>query len=135
MEVVLKILILIIFIRSKEWSEQAAWQPQLPPPGWRLRGSLVAHLHEHRSAVTKLAALPESPLFASASNDGYVRIWDCSKMEGKNIANRSKQSYRVAGGVSISGMAVCENGQSLAVAAQDGSVLVLRVEPTSSRFF
>ncbi|KAF5307655.1 hypothetical protein FQR65_LT06710 [Abscondita terminalis] len=120
-------------LRTKEWAEQAAWQPRLPPPGWRLRGSLVAHLHEHRGPITKLAPLPESPYFASSSRDGFIRIWDCSKMEGKNIANRSKQSYKVAGGVGISGMAVCENGQSLAAAAQDGSILVLRVEPTSSR--
>lgn len=120
-------------LRSKEWAEQAAWRPQLPPPGWRLRGSLVAHLHEHRGPITKLAPLPETPFFASSSKDGFIRIWDCSKMEGKNIANRSKQSYRVSGGVSISGMAVCENGQSLAAAADDGSILVLRVEPTSSR--
>lgn len=54
-------------------------------------------------------------------------------MEGKNIANRSKQSYKVPGAVSIAGMAVCENGQSLAAAVEDGSILVLRVEPTSSR--
>lgn len=121
------------FYRSKDWAEQAAWHPQLPPPGWRLRGTLVAHLHEHRSPITKLVTIPDSPLFASASTDGYIRIWDVSKIEGKNIANRSKQSYRVPDGLGVTSLAVCENGQSFAAAAQDGSILVLRVEPTSSK--
>lgn len=122
------------YFRSKDWAEQAAWHPQLPPPGWRLRGTLVAHLHEHRSPISKLATLPDSPLFASASTDGYVRVWDLSKIEGKNIANRSKQSYRVPDGTGITGLAVCESGQSFAAAALDGSLLVLRVEPTSSKY-
>lgn len=39
--------------RSRELAEQAAWAPHIPPPGWRLRGSLVAHLHEHRGCVNK----------------------------------------------------------------------------------
>ncbi|XP_018329607.1 phosphoinositide 3-kinase regulatory subunit 4 [Agrilus planipennis] len=116
-------------VRSKEWNEQAAWQPQLPPPGWRLRGSLVAHLHEHRGSITSLVSFPSSPLFASASVDSYVRIWDCAKMEGKNIANRSKQSYRTTG--SVAAMTICENGQSLAAATHDGSVMVVRVDANS----
>ncbi|KRT79355.1 HEAT domain-containing protein [Oryctes borbonicus] len=120
-------------IRSREWAEQAAWQPQLPPPGWRVKGSLVAHLHEHKSPVTKLCHLPKTSFFASASIDGFVRIWDCSKMEGKNIANRSKQSYRIPSNISVAGLAVCENAQSLAAAVNDGSILVLRMDPTSSR--
>lgn len=65
--------------------------------------------------------------------DGYVRIWDCSKMEGKNIANRSKQNYRTQDGCGIVGLAVCENGQSLAAATNDGSVLVLRLDRGSSK--
>ncbi|KAI4461743.1 phosphoinositide 3-kinase regulatory subunit 4 [Holotrichia oblita] len=120
-------------IRSREWAEQAAWQPQLPPPGWRVKGSLVAHLHEHKAPITKLCHLPKTSFFASASIDGFVRIWDCSKMEGKNIANRSKQSYRIPGNISVAGLAVCENAQSLSAAVNDGSILVLRMDPTSSR--
>lgn len=119
------------FNRSKEWAEQAAWQPQLPPPGWRLRGSLVAHLHEHRGPITKLATIPDSSLFASSSSDGYIRIWDCSKMEGKNIANRSKQSYRFTNGSPLTGLTVCENGQSIAAASQDGTLCVLRLDRSS----
>ncbi|KAG5888474.1 hypothetical protein JTB14_022104 [Gonioctena quinquepunctata] len=120
-------------LRSKEWAEQATWRPQLPPPGWRLRGILVAHLHEHKGPVNKLCALPDTPFFASSSSDGSVRLWDCSRMEGKNIANRAKQHYKLGTGVNITGTAVCEGGQSLGVTCQNGTVNILRVDPSSSK--
>ncbi|KAL3269438.1 hypothetical protein HHI36_008508 [Cryptolaemus montrouzieri] len=120
-------------LRGIEWAEQTAWQPQLPPPGWRLRGTLVAHMHEHKSAVTRLAVLPDTSLFASSSTDGYVRLWDCSKMEGKNIANRSKQQYKMQNGSSVLGVAACDGGQSIAAISQDGSINILRIDPASNK--
>ncbi|KAK9879938.1 hypothetical protein WA026_008448 [Henosepilachna vigintioctopunctata] len=120
-------------LRGLEWAEQTAWQPQLPPPGWRLRGTLVAHMHEHKSAVTRLAAIPDTSLFASSSTDGYVRLWDCSKLEGKNIANRSKQQFKMQNGIGIIGITACDGGQSVAAASQDGSINILRIEPASNK--
>lgn len=59
------------------------------PANWRMKGTLVAHLHEHKSAVTKLAALkPNGSLFVSASTDGTVRLWDCNKLDGDQSINR-----------------------------------------------
>jgi WD40 repeat protein len=55
---------------------------------WRPRGVLVAHLTEHKGSVTGLVAVPETTLLASTSTDGTLRIWDCTKMEGRNIANK-----------------------------------------------
>jgi hypothetical protein len=55
---------------------------------WRPRGVLVAHLTEHKGPVTGLAAVPDTTLLASTSADGTLRIWDCTKMEGRNIANK-----------------------------------------------
>ena len=31
--------------------------------------------------------------FASCSDDGSVRIWDCNKLEGKAVTNQSRQQY------------------------------------------
>lgn len=117
--------------RTRLAARDTGWETPLPPPGWRLRGTLVAHLHEHRAAVNRLAVLPETSLFASASADGCIRIWDCSKMEGRNIANRSRITANRQTGPLI-GLAACPD-QTLAAASQTGDVFVLRVETTTNK--
>lgn len=122
-------------LRAQHWADNMAWHAgtRLLPSSWRPRGVSVAHLHEHRAAVNRLVSIPDSGLFASAAADGCVRIWDASKMEGRNIANRSRQTYVHRGGPLV-GLAVCEQGQSLASSAsQAGSVFVVRLEPSSSK--
>lgn len=58
-------------------------------PDWRMKGTLVAHLHEHQSAVTKMISLtPNGPLFVSASTDCTVRLWDCNKLDGCQSINK-----------------------------------------------
>nr|XP_023015391.1 phosphoinositide 3-kinase regulatory subunit 4 [Leptinotarsa decemlineata] len=120
-------------LRNKEWVEQATWRPQLPPPGWRLGGTLVGHLHDHKGPVIKLCALPDTPLFSSSSSDGTVRLWDCSKIEGKNIANRARQHYKLADGVRITGTTVCDGGQSLGVTYHNSAISILRVDSSSNK--
>ena len=51
-----------------------------PPSGWRPKGYLVAHLHEHQGYISKLTRIPDKPLFASGSSDGCVRVSDFSFM-------------------------------------------------------
>ena len=57
---------------------------------WRPRGQLVAHLAEHQGGVTRLAAVPDTTLFASTGVDGALRLWDCAKMEGRALANKAR---------------------------------------------
>ncbi|KOC68309.1 Phosphoinositide 3-kinase regulatory subunit 4 [Habropoda laboriosa] len=122
-------------LRAQHWSDNIAWQTgsRLLPSGWSPRGIPVAHLHEHRAAVNRLVSIPDTSLFASSSADGCIKIWDASKMEGRNIANRSRQTYMHRGGPLV-GLAVCDQGQSLASSAsQSGTVFVLRIESNSSK--
>ncbi|XP_015367758.1 PREDICTED: phosphoinositide 3-kinase regulatory subunit 4 [Diuraphis noxia] len=119
-------------MRRHEWAEQEVWKPRLPPPGWRLRSQLVAHLHEHKSGVNRLVTIPNTSMFASCSSDSCVRVWDCVKMEGKNIANRSKQVYNHQNGA-LYGMTTCRNNQSLATVSHSGSVVVLNLESNSNK--
>ncbi len=101
-------------------------------PNWRLKGTLVAHLHEHKSAVTKLATLKSNGnFFVSGSTDGTVRLWDCNKLDGYQSINRSRQIY--SANIPIYSMAACDSGQSLAVAGKDGTILLLRIDPNSSK--
>uniref|UniRef100_A0A1B6KTS4 non-specific serine/threonine protein kinase n=1 Tax=Graphocephala atropunctata TaxID=36148 RepID=A0A1B6KTS4_9HEMI len=118
--------------RAQEWAEHEAWIPPLPPPGWRLRGTLVAHLHEHKAAVNRLVPITESSLFASCSSDGCIRVWDCGKMEGRNIANRSRQVYNGHNGALV-GMTLCHNNQSLATISSSGAVMVVRIETNTNK--
>ncbi|KZC10923.1 Phosphoinositide 3-kinase regulatory subunit 4 [Dufourea novaeangliae] len=122
-------------LRAQHWADNIAWQTgsRLLPSGWRPRGVPVAHLYEHRAAVNRLVSIPDTSLFASSSADGCIKIWDANKMEGRNIANRSRQTYMHRGG-SLVGLAVCDQGQSLASSAsQSATVFVLRIESNSSK--
>lgn len=47
----------VMAVKAQDWAEHEAWVPPLPPPGWRLRGALVAHLHEHKSAVNRFVKI------------------------------------------------------------------------------
>lgn len=119
-------------VQGHEWCDPAMWEAPIPPPGWKLRGSLVAHLHEHKGAVNRIVSIPKSALFASCSSDGSIKIWDCAKMEGRNIANRSRQVHNPQAGPLI-GLTVCDSNQSLAAASLNGCIFVLRIEVNSNK--
>lgn len=55
-------------------------------------------------------------------------------MEGKNIANRSKQHYKAPNGVAVTSMAVCDGGQSLGAATLDGAINILRIDPSGNKY-
>ncbi|XP_077510845.1 vacuolar protein sorting 15 isoform X2 [Amblyomma americanum] len=102
------------------------------PTKWRPRGTLVAHMHEHKGAIHRLQVIPNTSLFATCSADGLVKIWDWGRMEKKAIANRSRQTYaRMDGQVTC--MTVCQSMQSLAVASDAGTIQVFRVELNSNK--
>lgn len=102
------------------------------PQKWHPKGTLVAHLHEHKSAVTRMCALkPFGSYFASASVDGTVKLWDATKFDGESSINRSKQTYMAVSPLYC--VASCEGGQSLAVAGKDGMLLLLRIDLNSHK--
>ncbi|XP_058442985.1 phosphoinositide 3-kinase regulatory subunit 4 [Malaya genurostris] len=101
-------------------------------PGWKMNGTLVAHLHEHKAAVSRMTTLkPYGSLFASASIDGTVRLWDCNKLDGQQSINRSRQSYHA--NTPLHAIAACDAGQSLAIAGKDGALLLLKIDTNSSK--
>jgi phosphoinositide-3-kinase regulatory subunit 4 len=76
------------------------------------KGVLVAHLHEHESAVRRILRVGETSLFATCSSDGTVKIWDSSRMEGKSVANRSRLNYLAQSTLnqqSVGGMTYCKD--------------------------
>ncbi|XP_053618179.1 phosphoinositide 3-kinase regulatory subunit 4 [Plodia interpunctella] len=102
-----------------------------PPASWRPGNQLLAYLHEHKARVNQLVTLPaQRNLFGSCSDDGTVKLWDATKLQGHAYVNRSKSMYNRAAGPVIS-LASCEGGQSLVAATQEGSIFVLRQSGSS----
>eukprot|EP01102_Stenamoeba_stenopodia_P013571 TRINITY_DN4425_c0_g1_i2.p1 TRINITY_DN4425_c0_g1~~TRINITY_DN4425_c0_g1_i2.p1 ORF type:complete len:680 (+),score=156.94 TRINITY_DN4425_c0_g1_i2:145-2040(+) len=94
--------------------------------GWRPKGLLVANLHEHAAAVNKIQVSGDNQFFATCSDDGSVKIWDCQRLE-KNVTNRSRLTYATQGG-KITCLTMCENSHSIASGSTNGSIHVFRVD-------
>ncbi|XP_026139558.1 phosphoinositide 3-kinase regulatory subunit 4 isoform X1 [Carassius auratus] len=112
---------------AKQMMESAEWESKPPPPGWHPKGLLVAHLHEHKSAVNRIRVSDEHSIFATCSNDGTVKIWDSQKMEGKTTTTRSVLTYSRIGG-HVKTLTFCQGSHYLAVASDNGSIQLLAVE-------
>ncbi|KAF0032044.1 hypothetical protein F2P81_016599 [Scophthalmus maximus] len=112
---------------AKQMMESAEWESRPPPPGWHPKGLLVAHLHEHKAAVNRIRVSDEHSIFATASNDGSVKVWDSQKMEGKTTTTRSVLTYSRIGG-HVKTLTFCQGSHYLAVASDNGSIQLLAVE-------
>ncbi|XP_041377701.1 phosphoinositide 3-kinase regulatory subunit 4-like [Gigantopelta aegis] len=114
-------------ILTKDLLEGIAWDSRPPPDNWKPRGLLVAHLQEHRSAVNRIQVCDDHRYFATCSNDGTVKLWECSKLEGKSVANRSKHTLNKQGG-RIKCLTFCESSQSVASASDNATIHVYRID-------
>nr|XP_020473104.1 phosphoinositide 3-kinase regulatory subunit 4 isoform X2 [Monopterus albus] len=112
---------------AKQMMESAEWESRPPPPGWHPKGLLVAHLHEHKAAVNRIRVSDEHSIFATASNDGTVKVWDSQKMEGKTTTTRSVLTYSRIGG-HVKTLTFCQGSHYLAVASDNGAIQLLAVE-------
>ncbi|XP_057691095.1 phosphoinositide 3-kinase regulatory subunit 4 [Corythoichthys intestinalis] len=112
---------------AKQMMESAEWESRPPPPGWHPKGLLVAHLHEHKAAVNRIRVSDEHAIFATASNDGAVKVWDSQKMEGKTTTTRSVLTYSRVGG-HVKTLTFCQGSHYLAVASDNGALQLLAVE-------
>ncbi|KAI8600438.1 hypothetical protein EDD21DRAFT_323004 [Dissophora ornata] len=97
---------------------------------WRPKGTLVAHLAEHKAAVNQICLSPDHNFFASCSDDGSVKIWDTARLE-KNVTNRARKTYNALGG-KVTCMSFIENTHSIAAASDNGSIHVFRVHYISA---
>ncbi|OXB69693.1 UNVERIFIED_CONTAM: hypothetical protein H355_010109 [Colinus virginianus] len=112
---------------AKQMMENAEWESKPPPPGWRPKGLLVAHLHEHKSAVNRIRVSDEHSVFATCSNDGTVKIWNSQKMEGKTTTTRSILTYSRIGG-HVKTLTFCQGSHYLAIASDNGAIQLLSIE-------
>jgi phosphoinositide-3-kinase, regulatory subunit 4 len=85
----------------------------------------VANLHEHKASVNEIQVSRDNQFFATASDDGTVKIWDCQRLE-KSVTNRSRLTYSQGG--RISSIAILENSHSVVSGSDNGSLHVYRVD-------
>ncbi|KAI0213059.1 Phosphoinositide 3-kinase regulatory subunit 4 [Lamellibrachia satsuma] len=113
---------------TKDLLSTTVWETKSPSPSnWRPKGQLVSHLHEHRGAVNRIRVSEDSSYFVTCSNDGSVKVWDCSRMEGRSVTNRSRLTYNKQGG-QMKTISCCESSQSIASASDRGTIHVFRTE-------
>eukprot|EP00794_Sanderia_malayensis_P015350 gene15350-16926_t len=99
-------------------------------PCWKPKGQLVAHLHEHKSAINKIVVSHDYAYFATASDDSTVRIWETQRLDGK-LQMKSQLTYsRMVGKINC--LTFCRNSHSLACSSDDASIHVMRIEQASS---
>ncbi|OBZ87474.1 putative serine/threonine-protein kinase VPS15 [Choanephora cucurbitarum] len=93
---------------------------------WKPESNLVAHFTEHTGSINQLAISFDHLLFASCSDDGSVKIWDCSRLE-RNVTNRSRATYNQQGG-RIKCITFIQQTYSIAAASDNGSIHIFRVD-------
>jgi WD40 repeat protein len=55
----------------------------------------VCGYHSHLYYLPdRIQVSSDHAFFASASNDGTVKLWESEKLEGNSVANRSKQTLK-----------------------------------------
>ncbi|KAJ3226846.1 Serine/threonine-protein kinase [Chytriomyces hyalinus] len=94
------------------------------------KGILAAHLTEHRGAVNQICVSPDDSFFATGSDDGTIKIWDCRRLE-RNVTNKSRLTYSKQGG-HIRSLAFLQNHNVLASTSDNGSIHISRVEYMSA---
>nr|XP_054768213.1 phosphoinositide 3-kinase regulatory subunit 4-like [Lytechinus pictus] len=119
-------------IMRKMLIHDTTFNAKAPQSSWKPRGLLIAHLHEHKGAVNRLQVSYDHTLFATCSDDGTVKVWDCTKLIGKANTNKSRQTYSRQAG-KIKTLTFCQSSHSIASGSDDGSIHVNRIEASPPR--
>jgi len=66
--------------------------------------------------------------FATCSNDGTVKMWECSRLDSRSATNRSRYTYNKQGG-QIKTITFCDSAQCIAAASDSGAIHVFKLVP------
>lgn len=100
--------------------------PEVERP-WRPEGVLVATFSEHTGAINRVMPSPDHAFFITGSDDGTVKVWDTLRLE-RNLAHRSRQTHKHAGGAKVKCLTFVENTHTFVSCATDGSIHVVKVD-------
>ena len=94
---------------------------------WRPEGTLIATFGEHTGPINRVIPSPDHAFFITGSDDGTVKVWDTLRLE-RNLAHRSRQTYKHAEGAQVKCLCFVENTHTFISGATDGSVKVVKVD-------
>ena len=100
---------------------------QEPRKPWRPEGVLITTFGEHIGPINRVIASPDHAFFGTGSDDGTVKIWDTSRLE-RNIAHRSRQTYRHAKNTRVVCLTFIENTHTFVSCATDGAIHLVKVD-------
>uniref|UniRef100_A0A183E116 non-specific serine/threonine protein kinase n=1 Tax=Gongylonema pulchrum TaxID=637853 RepID=A0A183E116_9BILA len=104
---------------------------QLPSP--RVGSRLICHLHEHKAPINRLAQNANGSHFASAGNDGAVKLWSLNRIQGEfNTAIRADATILFSSQQINSVQFLGETGSHLAVASEDCGVSIVDAQRNQS---
>lgn len=100
----------------------------------RPRGILLAHLHEHKSAVNKLVVIPGTNYLVSCSNDKTIKFWDTSGVATRpQVLARSKQTLISPDAGAVKTISICAgSGTLLSLTDQNNLHFMQLYSPSSN---
>ncbi|KAL9061332.1 MAG: hypothetical protein Q9162_000206 [Coniocarpon cinnabarinum] len=90
-------------------------------------GHTIAMFSEHTASINRVLVSSDHVFFLTASDDGTVKTWDSCRLE-RNVAHRSRQTYKHAPGVRVSALTILQHSHVFASAGSDGSLHLVRVD-------
>lgn len=91
------------------------------PPG----NALVSRFVEHKSAVNCVATSPDSSIFVTGDEQGYLKLWDTARLEN-NVTGKSICSLNLSS--AVKSLDFISDRNCFAVSTKDGLVRIFRFE-------
>lgn len=100
----------------------------------RPRGILLAHLHEHKSAINKLVVVPGTLQFVSCSDDATIKFWDCAGVATRpQVLFRSKQTFISPDAGAVTTISSCVGADCLLALTENNNLHMIQLYSPSSR--
>eukprot|EP00298_Acanthocystis_sp_HF-20_P014140 c20652_g1_i1.p1 GENE.c20652_g1_i1~~c20652_g1_i1.p1 ORF type:complete len:1457 (+),score=612.94 c20652_g1_i1:607-4371(+) len=94
--------------------------------GWKPKGVFLTQLHDHSQSVTALRVSYKDKFFASASDDGTVKIWSPERISKRDSTHLPSLTHSL--GSRVTALALSSTSYSVACASVQGVVRIFDVE-------
>lgn len=118
------------FVASLSTAQTESIERDATKRQWHPTSSQIAQLIDHKGPVNRIVLPDDQAFVLTASDDGSVKVWDCSKLEGSAV-NRARLTYQYSG-AKVKALCVLRNRHCFASGGNDGSIHVVLVHTQKS---